>query len=72
MLQATWAEAPNRSPCINMVTTLVVTRRMVVVLDKPGDVYTDWEGLGRFSSLFSHVQLNVILVGFTSAYFEIF
>ncbi|KAJ8584757.1 hypothetical protein M405DRAFT_826219 [Rhizopogon salebrosus TDB-379] len=31
----------NRSPCINMVTTLVVTRRMVVVLNKPGDVYTD-------------------------------
>ncbi|KAJ8587590.1 hypothetical protein M405DRAFT_821370, partial [Rhizopogon salebrosus TDB-379] len=31
----------NRSPCINMVTALVVARRMVVVLDKPEDVYTD-------------------------------
>jgi hypothetical protein len=43
---------------------LVVARRMVVVLDKPEDVYTDWEGLSRFYSLFCRVQLNVISVIF--------
>ncbi|KAJ8589779.1 hypothetical protein M405DRAFT_817394, partial [Rhizopogon salebrosus TDB-379] len=34
-------DVSNRSPYINLVTMLVVARWMVVVLDKPEDVYTD-------------------------------